>query len=106
LLTGEGGGGGAVLRIRIRFFPIPKHNFFHPGSRFQGQKDPGSRSASKNLSIFNPKIVSKLLEIRSGIQDPGSKRHRILDLDPKYWGGIKSYDGEKAWSSYDTLNTL
>jgi hypothetical protein len=31
---------------RIRFFSIPEPNFFHPGS------------ASKNLSILIPKIVS------------------------------------------------
>jgi hypothetical protein len=38
---------------RIRIFP----------SRIQGQKDPGSASASNYLNIFNPKIVSKLSEI-------------------------------------------
>jgi hypothetical protein len=32
-------------------------------SQILGQKDPGSGSASKNLSIFNPKIVYKLPEI-------------------------------------------
>jgi hypothetical protein len=47
----------AVFRIRdvytesrIRFFSISD-----PRSRIQGQKDSGSRSASKSLSIFNPK---------------------------------------------------
>jgi hypothetical protein len=35
----------AVLRIRD----------VYPGSRIQGRKDSGSGSASKNLSIFNPK---------------------------------------------------
>jgi hypothetical protein len=29
--------------------------FFHPGSRVKEIPDPGSGSASKNLSIFNPK---------------------------------------------------
>jgi hypothetical protein len=55
-----------------------------------------SRSASKNLSIFTQKIVSKLSEIRSelfipdpdfftdpGSQIEGSKRHRIPD--PQHW---------------------
>jgi hypothetical protein len=37
------------------------HEFFHHGSRAKKIPDPGS--ASKNLSIFNPKIVSKLSEI-------------------------------------------
>ncbi len=37
---------------RIRIFP----------SRIPGQKDPGGRTASKNLGILNPKTVSKLLE--------------------------------------------
>jgi hypothetical protein len=39
---------------------IPDPNFFHPGSRILGKKDSESGSASKNLSIFNPKNVSKL----------------------------------------------
>jgi hypothetical protein len=46
---------------------IPDPNFFHPGSRIQGQKGPdpvsGSASASKNLSILTQKIVSKFSEI-------------------------------------------
>ncbi len=44
-----------------------------PGSRIQGQKDPGS--ASKNLNIFNQKNVSKLMEKWSGmfIMDPWSR---------------------------------
>ncbi len=37
------------------FTPDLDPNFFYPGSRIQGQKDPGSGSASKNLGIFNPK---------------------------------------------------
>ncbi len=55
---------------------IPDPNFFHPGSRTQGQKDSGSGSASKNLSILTQKIVSKLSEKWSGMfipdPDPGS----------------------------------
>jgi hypothetical protein len=44
--------GFAVLRIRD---VCPGCECFHSGSRIQGQKDPGSGSASKNLNIFNPK---------------------------------------------------
>ncbi len=53
-----------VLRIGDVY---PWSEFFHPGSRIQGQK--GSESALKNLT---QKIVSKLSEISSGmfIQDP------------------------------------
>jgi len=69
------------------FFPsrIPYPNFFHPGS------------ASKNLSILTPKMVSKRWEIWSGlfIPDPdpaffpsriqGSKMHLIPGPDPQHW---------------------
>ncbi len=44
---------GCLSRIR---------NFSHPGSRIKKIPDPPG-SASKNLSILTPKIVSKLLEI-------------------------------------------
>ncbi len=45
---------GCLIRIPVLLiFP----------SRIQGQKDSGSGFASKNLSIFNPKTVSKLLEM-------------------------------------------
>ncbi len=51
---------------------IPDQNFFHPGS------------ASKNLSILTPKIVSKLSEIQ---YDPGSSsRIRIPDLGSRIQG--------------------
>jgi hypothetical protein len=36
---------------------FPRIRIFRPGSRFQGQKGPGSGSATNNVSIFNPKIV-------------------------------------------------
>ncbi len=36
---------------------IPGTSFFNPGSRVKKISDPGSGSASKNLSIFNPKIA-------------------------------------------------
>ncbi len=60
-------------------------NFFHPGSRIRTFFHPGS--ASKNLCIFNPKIVSKL----SGC----SSRIWILIFYPSwipYPGVIKSPD--------------
>jgi hypothetical protein len=37
-------------------FSVADPGFF-TGFRIQGQKDPGSASATKNLSIFNQKIV-------------------------------------------------
>ncbi len=43
-------------------------DFSHSGSRIQGQKDPGS--ASRNLSIFDPKTISKLSEQWSGMFHP------------------------------------
>jgi hypothetical protein len=69
---------------RIQIFP----------SRIQVQKDPGSGSASKNLSKFNPKNCFKLLEKLSGmfipypdffpIPDPdsGSRNKKVPDPDP------------------------
>jgi hypothetical protein len=36
--------------------------FFQPGSRVKKILDPGSVSASKNLGIFYPTIVSKLAD--------------------------------------------
>jgi hypothetical protein len=42
---------------------IPDPNFFHPRSSVKKIPDPGSASASKNLSILAQKIVSKLSEI-------------------------------------------
>jgi hypothetical protein len=45
-------GGLSVMMLRIRDV-FPKSEFFHPGSRIQGQKDSGS--AYKNLSISPPK---------------------------------------------------
>jgi hypothetical protein len=75
---------------RIRIFP----------SRIPGQKDSGSRIRIhiKDLSIFNPKIVSKLLAIWSKIfipdpdleflpiPEPGVKKAPgIPDPDPQHW---------------------
>jgi hypothetical protein len=50
------------------FIPDPNYSIPDPGSRVKKIPDPGS--ASKNLSIFNPKIVSKLSEICFGIFIP------------------------------------
>jgi hypothetical protein len=36
--------------------------FLNPGSRIEGQKDPGSASAYKNLSIYNPRTVYEISE--------------------------------------------
>jgi hypothetical protein len=58
-----------VLRIRdvypgYRIRAVyPGSEFFYPGSRVKKIPDPGSGSASKNLSILSLKIVSKLSEI-------------------------------------------
>jgi hypothetical protein len=52
-----------------------------PGSK--NTSDPGS--GSKNLSIFNPKIVSKLSEICTGMFIPDSDLDFLLIPDP----GIK-----------------
>jgi hypothetical protein len=60
--TGPTGSGIPVMRIRDVY---PGSEFFHPGSRVKKFPDPGS--ASKNLSIFNQKIVSKLSEASSGM---------------------------------------
>jgi hypothetical protein len=53
------------------FIPDPGSEFSipDPGSRVKKIPDPGFGSASKNLSIFNPKIVSKLSEIGNMIRD-------------------------------------
>jgi hypothetical protein len=89
----------AVLRIqdvylgsRIRIFPSRD-----PGSkRF---RNPVSRSASKNLSIFNPTncfqaLGNMIRDVHPGtgsrvrifiIPDPGVKKRRIPDLYPQHW---------------------
>jgi hypothetical protein len=93
------------------FFPDP--TFFHPGSRIRTVSIPDTGSASKNLSIFNPKkwfLNSRKYDpgCSSRIPDPdadfypsripdpggqkgtgsriqGSKRHQIPDPDPQHW---------------------
>jgi hypothetical protein len=86
------------------FSPDPGSEVFHPGSRIpiQGQKDfyPGSGTASRNVSIFNPKHSFKALGniiryvhpgsgswfvTHLGFRIQGSKRHRIPDPDPQHW---------------------
>jgi hypothetical protein len=87
---------GCLSRIRIFPFRIPDQNFSipDPGFRVKQFRDPGS--ASKNLSIFNSKTVSKLsqklarmfiavpdpdfVQSRIRIPDPGVKKHRIPDI--------------------------
>ncbi len=54
-----------VLRIRD-VYPGSRIRIFHPGFRVKKILFPGSGSASKNLSIFNQKIVSS-----SRKNDPG-----------------------------------
>jgi hypothetical protein len=61
------------------FILDPGSEFLHPGSGIQGQKDPEFDSASKNLSIFNPKkTVFRIricrIHVFLGLLDP--------DLDP------------------------
>jgi hypothetical protein len=77
---------------------IPDQNFFHPGSRIQGQKDfrfPRIRRI-KEFRYLTQKIVSKFSEILSGmfipdpdldflpsrIPDPGVKK--APDQDPQH----------------------
>jgi hypothetical protein len=52
------------------FIPDPGSEFFHPGSRISGQKDPGS--ASKNLNIFNAKNCFYALGKMIWDDNPGS----------------------------------
>jgi hypothetical protein len=78
----------SVLRIRdvysgsrIRIFP----------SRIQAQRDPGSRSTSKNLNIFNPKNCLKALGILSGIFIPDPEFFSFQDLRvKKHWIRIRN----------------
>jgi hypothetical protein len=37
------------------------------------------------IELFTQKIVTKHSKYGFGIRDPGSKRHRITDQDPKHW---------------------
>ncbi len=72
--------------------------FFHPGSRIRTVSipdpnclHPGSRIRIKEFNYFNPKKPKKwFLRCRKydpgcSSRIPGSKRHRIPDLDPQHW---------------------
>jgi len=70
----------------------PGSKFFHPGTRVKNIPDPGSGSASKILSIFNPKncfyalgILNRVVHSGSGtrIPDPGVKK--AANPDPQHW---------------------
>jgi hypothetical protein len=80
----------------LKFFAvlrIPDPNFFHRGSRIQGQKDSRIRIRIriKEFNYFNPKNVHPGSGPRIRIlifypsRIPGSKRHRIPDSDPQNW---------------------
>jgi hypothetical protein len=86
------------LSLNVNVYKANK--FFHPGSPIQGQKDSGSRIRIRNkeLSVFNPKTVSKVsddLRCSSRIPDPDflpipdpgikkSTRTRIYNIVKKY----------------------
>ncbi len=91
------------LRIRDVY---PRSEVFHPWSRVR--KDPGSGSAAKNLSIFNPKIFYYALEIWSGtlvwifpIPDlnPGS-RGKKRTVSRVRNSGLPSYPDPQTHLSY------
>ncbi len=84
-----------MLRI---WYVYSGSEFFHSGSRIQGQKDSGSRIRLKEFKNFKPKksfLGSRKYNpgCSSGsgywfFTDPGSrglKRHRIPDPDPQHW---------------------
>ncbi len=65
------------------FIPDPNFSIPDPGSRVKNISDPGSGSASKNLSIFlTQKIVSKLSEIWSRMFSPDPDLHFLPIPDP------------------------
>jgi hypothetical protein len=72
------------------FIPDPEFGFFRLGSRVKKARDPGSGCASKNLNIFNPKIITghwiymiQDVHPRFGFFHPGS-RSRIQG-PKKHW---------------------
>jgi hypothetical protein len=84
--------------------PDPESRIPNPGSKVKTAPDPGSVSATRNLNIFYPKIVSKLSEICPGrlsriqiLLHPGS---RIWIPNP---GVKKALD---PGSGYATLQTI
>jgi hypothetical protein len=70
-----------MFRIRDAY---PGSEFFHPGSRIQGQKDSGSRIRIhiKEFNYFNPTIDSKLSETKSGLFIPDPDPDFLPFLDP------------------------
>jgi len=70
-----------VLRIQDVY---PGSEFVHPGSRVKKFPDPGSGSASKNLSIFNPKNCFQALGkmIRDVYPGSGCCFFTISEPDP------------------------
>ncbi len=67
---------------------IPDPNFFHPGSRFKKIPDPGSDSASKNLSILTPNCSEALGNMIRFVH-PGSDPDFLPIPDP----GVKKSTG-------------
>jgi hypothetical protein len=61
------------------FIPDPGYEFFYPRSGVKKIPDPGSESASKNLSIFNPKICFQALGKMIWDVHPGSGFFPIPD---------------------------
>ncbi len=64
------------------FLTNPGSEFFHPGSRVKKIPDP---AISVKESIFNPKIVSKLSEIWSGMFTPDPDLDFLPIPDPQHW---------------------
>jgi hypothetical protein len=94
----------AVLRIRD-VYPGSDFSIQDPGSRDKKIPDPGSGSASKNLSIFNTKKLflssrkydpgcSSRIRIQifypSRIPDPGVKK-----ADPQHWMSDRLLSGDR-----------
>jgi hypothetical protein len=52
---------------------IPDRNFFHPGSRIQGQKDSQIRIHIKEYKYFNPKTCFQALGNMIRDVHPGSR---------------------------------
>jgi hypothetical protein len=85
-----------VLVLRIRDV--------YPGSRQDPEsKDPGSGSASQNLSIFNPKIVSMLSETKSGMLIPDPDLLPIPDTGVKMKPDSESATRKKQFKNPGTL---
>jgi hypothetical protein len=69
------------------FIPDPGSELFHTGSRVKKASDPGYGSATKNLSICNPKnlyiaLVNMIQDVYFWILDPGSQIWIFYVADP------------------------